>query len=192
MNSSENNNVNTVVFLSTQYIFVDVIYSREVPHMQSMQVQGMALGQPVPKRKYVGQLMISLRLYELLMCAGLMFPPMNEQSCVMGKIKIIWELSEDCLVLATKAGKLNGPLATVMLWIAALHAVSQMSTQGRGCVLCMWSCTFLHDNSYLDLFPLFTCYHCVLLCVLGGGYWLVDLVLRLCGKLEAKKWRYFP
>lgn len=39
-NSSENNNINTVVFLSIQYTFVDVIYSAEVPHMQSV-----ALGQ---------------------------------------------------------------------------------------------------------------------------------------------------
>lgn len=45
MNSSENNNINTVLFLSIQYTFVDVIYSGEVPHMQSMQMQSVALGQ---------------------------------------------------------------------------------------------------------------------------------------------------
>lgn len=49
MNSLENNNVSIVVFLSMQYIFVDVIYSREVPHRQSMQMQRVALGQSVPK-----------------------------------------------------------------------------------------------------------------------------------------------
>lgn len=48
MNSLENNNVNTVVFLSMQYAFVD-IYSWKVPQMQSMQMQRVALGQCVPK-----------------------------------------------------------------------------------------------------------------------------------------------
>lgn len=48
-NSSENNNVNTVVFLSVQYTFVDIIYSGKVPQMQSMQMQRVALGQSVPK-----------------------------------------------------------------------------------------------------------------------------------------------
>lgn len=49
MNSLENNNVNTVVFLSMQYAFVDIIYSWKVPQMQSMQMQRVALGQCVPK-----------------------------------------------------------------------------------------------------------------------------------------------
>lgn len=71
-NSSENNNVNTVVFLSVQYTFVDIIYSGKVPQMQSMQMQRVALGQSVPKWPNIGHLMVQLELYELLMCEGLM------------------------------------------------------------------------------------------------------------------------
>lgn len=49
MNSLENNNVNTVVFLSMHYTFVDIICYRKVPQMQSVQMQIVALGQCVPK-----------------------------------------------------------------------------------------------------------------------------------------------
>lgn len=37
--------------------------------------------------------MVHLKLYELLMCEGLMCPPVNEQCCMMGK----WELFENPL-----------------------------------------------------------------------------------------------
>lgn len=107
-----------------QYTFVDVIYSREVPHMQSMQMQREALGQSVPKWTNGGHLMVHLKLYELWMCEGLMCLLVNEQCCMMGKMWVIPEPSQGCPVLAMKAARLNGPLATVVLWIAALRALS--------------------------------------------------------------------
>lgn len=39
MSSSEKSDVNIVVFLSMQHALADAIYSGEVPHMQSTQVQ---------------------------------------------------------------------------------------------------------------------------------------------------------